>query len=198
MILSLAQSYADKILAWLAPNCQRIEIAGSIRRQFPHVNDVDIVCIPKTTEVTDLLGGTGARSNHLLEYLQDYVKERNPTASKLRTPHFISGGEKEGKQVLLNLPKCQLDLWFATEENFAARLLMRTGSREHNIWIAQRAQDHGLHWNCYEGLSHRVAFTSREHLLPTPTEEAIYKALNLPFIDPTHREIQYLEHLATL
>jgi hypothetical protein len=47
MNLPLATLYAQQIVTWLTPFCERIEIAGSIRRQRPIVNDIDLVCIPK-------------------------------------------------------------------------------------------------------------------------------------------------------
>ena len=38
---------ATRVKAELAPHCEAISIAGSIRRQVPEVNDIEIVCIPK-------------------------------------------------------------------------------------------------------------------------------------------------------
>ncbi len=38
---------AEKVKAQLAPHCERIEIAGSIRRKKPDVGDIEIVAIPK-------------------------------------------------------------------------------------------------------------------------------------------------------
>ena len=186
MPLATAKDYAGKIVAWLAPFCERIEIAGSIRRRRPQCADVDIVCIPIVTEALDLLGAVQSRSNRLLEFLQDYVQERNPSRSQHLKPYFVSGGEKEGKQCILELNKCQLDLWFATPETLATRLLCRTGSREHNIWIAERAKKLGGHWNPYEGL------TLNGELVPARTELELYAALQLPFIPPERREVNWL------
>jgi DNA polymerase/3'-5' exonuclease PolX len=191
MNLPLATLYAQQIVTWLTPFCERIEIAGSIRRQRPIVNDIDLVCIPKIHEETDLLGAVSHRANRLFDYLVDYVRERNPSSSQHSKPHFISGGEREGKQMILQLPKCQLDLWFASEENLATRLLMRTGSKEHNIWFAQRAQDKGLSWKPYEGLFQTV-FSDIPPLLPCATEESLYRAIGFDYIDPVNRESTWL------
>lgn len=204
--LATAQRYAAEIIKWLGPYCVTLQIAGSIRRNRPYVNDVDIVCIPKVTCSQDLLGADLDRSNLALEFLQDYVKERNPTASPAREPRFISGGEKEGKQVMLQLPKCQLDLWFAAADNFATRLLMRTGSKEHNIWFADRAAFHGLHWHPYEGLTplpgkvyiwQPTEFATpvtipAGQFLPCKTEQLLYFALGLSYLEPKNRELPWL------
>jgi len=183
MNLATAQSYARQIAAWLQPYCERLEIAGSIRRQRPQCADVDIVCIPKVTEEHDMLGEIIRRRNHTLGFLQQYVSKNNPLRSPMRKPHFLSGGETEGKQLIIELKSCQLDLWFATQENFGTRWLCRTGSKEHNILLAQRAQDLGTKWNPYEGV-----FRDRGGAATAATEEQVYEALQLPFIEPRDRE----------
>ena len=38
---------AEAALSALTPSCERISIAGSIRRRKPEVGDIEIVCIPK-------------------------------------------------------------------------------------------------------------------------------------------------------
>ena len=193
MTLTLAKNYADKLVEWLSPHCDKIEIAGSIRRSLPQCGDVDLVVIPKRQQDTDLLGVEVDQSNLLFDFLQDYVRDRNPVNSPGRKPHFISGGERPGKQLLIDLPKCQLDLWFATPKNWATILLCRTGSRDHNRWLCERAQDRGLKWSPYEGI-----FDLGPHCLGTPkliehsTEEAIYNALGLAMIPPHHRELPWL------
>lgn len=47
---------AQSIVAALAPSCQRIEIAGSLRRRKQEVGDIEILYVAKTAEQTDLLG----------------------------------------------------------------------------------------------------------------------------------------------
>ncbi|GAI89691.1 unnamed protein product, partial [marine sediment metagenome] len=47
--LERAQKVADAVMERLIPYCQRIDIAGSIRKGKPWVNDVDLVLVPKTS-----------------------------------------------------------------------------------------------------------------------------------------------------
>ena len=51
MIYEQALEIAEKTKALLAPHCERIEIAGSIRRLKPFVKDIEIVAIPKPYEI---------------------------------------------------------------------------------------------------------------------------------------------------
>jgi DNA polymerase/3'-5' exonuclease PolX len=46
-----ALKIAQETVELLRPHCERIEIAGSIRREKPEPNDIEIVAIPKPYEV---------------------------------------------------------------------------------------------------------------------------------------------------
>lgn len=56
--LAEAERLAAQVVGLLAPACERIEIAGSIRRRKPEVGDIEIVCVPKRDAPTihDLFG----------------------------------------------------------------------------------------------------------------------------------------------
>ncbi|MDE2099080.1 MAG: hypothetical protein KGL39_17635 [Patescibacteria group bacterium] len=190
MDLDTAQRYAAHILGWLRPHCDRLEVAGSIRRGRPVCNDVDIVCIPCLTEYKDLLGHVTGRQNQVHMFLLNYVADyqaRHPGNMGQEQVRVISGGETVGKQMIVQLPKCQLDVWFATEATFASLLLCRTGSKEHNIWLCQRAVERDIHWNPYEGLSDQGG------VLPARSEEELYKHLGLAFIEPKNRELPWIQ-----
>ena len=48
MKYSLALEYAQEIKEILSPFCERIEIAGGIRRQKEEPHDIEIVCQPRS------------------------------------------------------------------------------------------------------------------------------------------------------
>jgi DNA polymerase (family 10) len=186
MNLSQARAYADKIVKWLDPYCERIEVAGSIRRERPICNDVDLVVIPKSEHKTDLLGAIESQRNLLHEFLTGYVADQDGKA------HWLAGQEKpDGRNLLLQLPRCQLDIFCATTQTFGSLLLCRTGSKEHNIWLASRATRFCCHWFIYAGL--KVGGDAiASHCLIAHSEEAIYEALKLPWIPPQERELSSL------
>lgn len=185
MKLATAQLYARKIGDWITPYCDRVEIAGSIRRERPVCNDVDLVCIPKVRLDKDLMGETTEVHNLLFEFMQKYVAESGGKAS------FGQGGNIAGKLLIVNLPKCQLDLFFAAPENFDSRFLCRTGSKEHNIWLAQRALERGMKWMPYEGL-----VSGAGEIIPVASETDLYGALGLRLIRPQDREQAWInKHL---
>jgi len=164
--LDKADKLAAKIVAALAPYCERIEIAGSIRRRRPLVNDIDIVCLPKRGDYQTL-------------------RERVLVHSRVVT---------EGPQTIITRLQndVQLDLWIAhqpkkdlfstTPTNFGVLLLSRTGSKEHNIWLCQVAEKLGRRLNPHHGV-----FENRR-LLASATEEEVFAALNMHFVPPERRE----------
>lgn len=173
MKLLHAQCFAEKIVTALAPFCDKIEIAGSIRRGRANVGDIDLVCIPRGLQGRE---GMLARCG------------RGPTARKV----------KDGEQYVVfeyDFPSggtVQLDLWFAHSgggdmfnpdpSNWGMLLLARTGSAMHNVWLAQHAKACGLHFNPHRGILKRDAVIASE------TEEAIFAALGVAYIRPEDRE----------
>jgi len=203
MNLVTAQIYATKITEWIAPHVadepasasgKAMLTAGSIRRCRPVCGDVDIVCVPAIREERDLFGEITCQRNRLHEFLSLYVASGRA--------QLESGSDETTKSMILQLSRCQLDLWFATPATFATRLMCRTGSKEHNIWLCQRAKRLGMKWNPYEGVysggvwrqwpSNGEDYYAGGTLVPCNTEEEIYKVLGLPHIAPEHRELAWL------
>ncbi len=99
-----ALEIAEKVKQELKPHCERIEIAGSIRRKKPEVKDIEIVAIPKSNR------------DELTNIVNKWEKVR---------------GDVSGKYTQRILPEgITLDLFFATEENWGSILLIRTGDWE--------------------------------------------------------------------
>lgn len=192
MKLEQAKLYAEKIVEWIAPYCLRTEIAGSIRRERPACNDIDIVRIPKLQlPPNDLLGvPDGVPMNLLNRFLRSYVEETKGE-TWFRSAAGVPGFKEtflsdDAVNVLMHLRKCDCDFFAANNATFTTRLVTRTGSKEHNIWISQRAQHLGGAFNPQLGIH------LRGELIQPQTEEEFYTALDLPYIAPKDREIAHL------
>jgi DNA polymerase (family 10) len=173
MPLDRALRIATHVLNELAPLCVKIEIAGSIRRRRPFCGDVDLVCIPKDYEA-----------------LRERVLKRCKIALKDDGKTPIGDGEQ---MLVVNMPDAtQLDIWFAKAarqdlfrkfpSTWGSVLLCRTGNKQHNIHLAQTARALGYHWQTTLGL------TCAGNYIAGETEEDIFRALGLPFIEPEKRE----------
>src|SRR3990172_5766083 len=100
MKLEQAHEILDRLTKELMPGCERIEIAGSVRRGKPEVKDLEIVAIPKVVSIKDLFGKETAAYS-----LLDVELRRLDL-------HQLKGGEKY-KQIAL--PEgINLDLFITT------------------------------------------------------------------------------------
>jgi len=76
-----------------------------------------------------------------------------------------------------------LDVYIATPEIWATLLLIRTGSKEHNIYLCTRARQKGMKLHADgSGL-----FRALERVAGD-TEESIFKTLGLDYVIPERRE----------
>lgn len=114
--LERAEKIAEAVVKRLSPYCSRIEIAGSIRRRKPWVNDVDLVLVP--SDLWNL--------HHEIRGLGQVRMSGN-------------------KIMRVMVGDVQVDIYIASEETWATLLLIRTGSAENNIRLATLAKKRGWH-----------------------------------------------------
>ena len=55
MELEKAKAIAEELKSLLEPACEKMVIAGSIRRQKPEVGDIELLCIPRYVTGVDQL-----------------------------------------------------------------------------------------------------------------------------------------------
>lgn len=101
----------------------------------------------------------------------------------VRAPRVMKvTGHGETKSSIVVEPGIAVDLRVVTDQEFPFALAHFTGSKEHNVVMRQRAKERGLKLNEY-GL-----FREDGQSLPCTSEEAIFRALDLPYIVPEMRE----------
>jgi len=115
LTLQSAEGIARNVVAALEPHCERIEVAGSIRRRRPMVNDIDLVLVRKDWwELNKVVSRLGR------------VEQSGQKLTRL----ILNGG-------------VQLDLYYATPVTFPTLLLVRTGSKENNVRLCSLAKKQG-------------------------------------------------------
>lgn len=167
MKLADADKLAGRIAAEIGPFCERIEVAGSIRRRRAWVNDIDLVVLPAANR---------------LPALRHRILERTTpvTDGPMQMITRLSNGVQ--LDVFFAQPD-QRDLLEVKPSNFGSLLLCRTGSAAHNIFLVEHAKEMGLRWNPYWGV-----FDGHGNNLAAATELEIFRALKLEFIPPERRE----------
>ncbi len=157
MKLEGAQKIAAKVIKQLSPYCQKIEVAGSIRRRKAIVHDIDIVLIPSDAW-------------NLEAEVLALARPFQPKKSGEKLKRFDFNG-------------AQIDLYYATVDTWATLLLIRTGSTENNIRLCSRAKEMSWHLAASgDGL-----FNETGKRIAGDSEISIYNALGLPFQRPEER-----------
>lgn len=158
-----------KIVEMIAPYCLRVEVAGSFRRQKQNINDVDIVVLPKSVPLYWLQIIKVVRS----EFDALTVKQ----GDKLATLNVLFAS-KQGQGYV------QVDLYRADPTTWGILLLVRTGSKEHNVKLCNLAISKGLRLQYSAGLTDKYG-----NVVAGRTEEEVFNALGVPYVEPRAREV---------
>jgi DNA polymerase/3'-5' exonuclease PolX len=157
-----AEKIANQVKTSVCTHCVKIEIAGSIRRQKPKVHDIDFVVTTKSD----------------FEWLKISEELKRMKAK----PNC------QGNNIIKAFLPCQnglfqVDFYRAKPSTFGILLLVRTGSAEHNVWLAGCAISKGMRIKYSEGLIKEGVAVAGE------TEQGVFDALGLTCPLPIEREI---------
>jgi len=161
-----------------------VTIAGSIRRRRPVVHDVDIVVLVDKLAADDVIPGiTKTCLPHTAEgkmRLDGSKLKAFPLAIQFHSvPAEFT--EWSGDQVI------PVELYITTEPNhWATILLIRTGSKDHNIKLTKRAQDKG--WMLRAEGQGVVDNHGNGRVLAFASEEDILGILDCDHVAPETRE----------
>jgi DNA polymerase/3'-5' exonuclease PolX len=161
MDLKDAQKIAAQVKETVETVCVQIEIAGSIRRQKSKIHDIDFVVVTKSD-----------REWHRINEKLKQLKAKPNCA---------------GNSVIKSYVPCQdglfqVDFYRAKPSTFGIHLLVRTGSADHNMWLAGYAFSKGMRLKYSEGLIKDGAVIAGED------EKAVFATLALKYPLPSERE----------
>lgn len=164
--LKFAENLAETIICQVDAWCEKIDIVGSIRRCRPLVHDIDFVVIPKSEG--------------------DWANLRKTVLTMMDTKPVFKGGDQiiRALLALAGNEYVQIDLYRCTSGNYGVQKLIRTGSAEHNIWLAKLAIKQDLR------LLYSKGVCDGDTVVAGSGEIECLRALNLEFIPPIEREIK--------
>lgn len=182
------QALARQLQAALAPSCERLEIAGSIRRGKADPKDIELVAIARVVPitVTDMFGTAVATGQQSLlergvlelvtlggEWEYDPVNKKNgPRYKRLR--HVASG-------------VC-CDLFITRPDAWGIALTIRTGPWEFSKAMVTRAKRYGLAAD--EGQLWREHRDGRRDVVPVTSEQEFFEQVHVPWLEPAARSLQ--------
>jgi DNA polymerase (family 10) len=171
MELHQAELIANELLKILEPDCQRVTIAGSIRRRKPIVGDIEILAVPKYLDGVDELDEEIKKL--MAERLLGY--RRNVRGS-------ITYGPKN--KLLVHLPSgVGVDIFSTDEDCWWVSLVVRSGGEITNRRIATAAIRKGWHLQAYGR-----GFSTPRGEVVCRSEEEVFRAVGFPYPAPWERD----------
>jgi DNA polymerase/3'-5' exonuclease PolX len=167
--LAEAVTIAADVCAVLRPFCERLEVAGSIRRQRPTIGDLEVVCIPRRV-LTGLFGDAQEVDPGFCDAVNQWPKVK---------------GEPTGKYTQRLLPSgLKLDLFMPATENWGLIFSVRTGSARFS------AQVLGRRWAQlgYKSVEGRLTRVRDGMVIPIWEERDLFTLLRLSYVEPPARE----------
>ena len=174
-----ALKVAKELCDALAPACERIIVAGSLRRRKADVGDVEILYIPKVGMIRD---GLFEQEKSLADLAIADLERRCVLSRRLNANGSEMFGDKN-KLMRHTLSGIPVDLFATTAECWANYLVCRTGGAETNKAICMAAMRQGWKWNPYG-----PGFTDREGaVVRVASEREVFELAGLAFQEPEDR-----------
>lgn len=206
--LRLAEIAAERLRAELTPYCERIEIAGSIRRRKAAVGDLELVAVPRIDreEECDLFGHVVVTKahNHLDAHLREMLRAPHGPIFKSRAELFeTTGYEPDGVPDVLRWGDhykrfyfwwgradavVSVDLFLATPANFGAILTIRTGPHD----FSRELVTHIKHATPYRQRDGHLVIEETGEVVPVSEETDYFALAGVPWLDPSQRTVAAL------
>lgn len=169
MELSSARYIAQGCVAKLKPCCDRIMIAGSVRRQMKECSDIDLVVVPHRDKKVDMFGDPAGE-----EVAMEFIHTVNQW-TKIK-------GEATGKYTQRLLPEMvKLEISICSQSTWPSITMIRTGNSDFTHMMMIRARKLGFEQR--DGLLY-----DGDKVIQMVDEADYFKVLQLPFIVPEHRD----------
>jgi DNA polymerase (family 10) len=179
-----ALAVARELCVALKPACRqdRLIVAGSLRRRKEEVGDVEIVYVADHGIITPP-GELLPRAGNLADAVIADLEHRGLITRRLSKVGNEAFGPKN-KLMVHVASGIPVDLFAIKESSWWNYVVCRTGPGEHNIAIANRAQEMGYKWHPYhDGLSRLSDGT----IIKIDSERALFDFLGWPYLEPWER-----------
>lgn len=180
---SNAQAVATELIRWLDPACERLVVAGSLRRQKPFVGDVELLYVPKIEKRPDPEDMFAWQDVNLADETISTL-ERTGVLTRRKT---VNGRETFGplnKLMLHRASGIPVDLFCETSAaDWFRSLVIRTGPKELNVRLITTAAKSGISVHAY-----RAGLTDlRGENITCESEEQFFSICNVPYLEPKER-----------
>lgn len=180
---------AVEVMSLLVDVCERIEIAGSLRRLKPEVSDVELVCVP----LSEVALYRRCEELHRARIFQKRLNKRG---------HSIAWGQREKAVWYMRLDEASgvpkgvpVDIFIVLpDRSWGVTMLLRTGPGDANQvlvtaeGIKNNNGDLGI---LPRGMKFRdAALWVQEIQLETPEEWDVFNVMDMPYLPPAMRSVE--------
>lgn len=187
MELKKAIDKADKFQKLIAPYCDHVQVAGSIRRLKPEVNDIEIVAVPKIyiEMAYDMFLNRCPPDDIVENYLLGFLSKALSDGTLTLDPALKRNGDKYKRFLFDGMP---LDLFIADEDNLGNILAIRTGNAEFSHQLVTPRNQGGL-MPSYLKQKDGYLWNGNSRIV-CQTEQDFFDAIGIPFVEPRERNEQ--------
>lgn len=186
-----AKSLAARVVALIGPYCERIDIAGSVRREVATIHDIDIVC--QSRPARPVFGDLASLQPALYGFIEhlplepchpDWLAQCTCRSNK-------AGAGKRWRRLVIG--GLHVDLWIVRPPaQYGTILFLRTGperfthtavsARSVGGWRPRNIKFEGGAIRC-----RRDAKLDTWDVVSTPDEQDVFRVLGQPFVAPASR-----------
>lgn len=179
--ITTAMPVALELIHTLEPYCERISIAGSIRRKRPLVGDIELLCVPKTETRFNMFDDAISEDDLLTDHLR----------SMIETGELCMRGAfgPENKLLVHAASSVPVDIFSTSIEHWGMAMVVRTGSANFNIRLFSEFKKKGHRAHAY-GRPASVTLnyrTSHESQFMCATEQEVFNLVGWPYTAPEAR-----------
>lgn len=201
--LARAQRLASELLGDLLDVCERIEVAGSVRRRRDNVKDIELVLIPKWGRQTisgqaSLLGDNTEQVNLARERILDLERGLRLRVIKPGTRELVPWHiAPDGRYWRLALPTerdlqpLRVDVFVCDERTWGLNLMIRTGSGVGEDGRPESGFAPAMlsRWKVISGGRSEGAMLRDKHggIVETPEERDVFDAIRVRWVEPEMR-----------
>ncbi|RLC99328.1 MAG: hypothetical protein DRI46_09690 [Chloroflexi bacterium] len=162
-------AFAEGVLLFLAPFCERIELAGSLRRKCSTVGDIEIIAVPKT-QATLFPGDTIVNTN--IQTMVDHALREKGCAILKDGPRY--------KQFIAY--EQRVDLFLQPDPaTWGMNMVIRTGAANFSRWMVTGEELGGALPSGWYVRNGRV-FNELSETVETPEEKDVFNRIGLQYI----------------
>ena len=180
--LSFAEAVGEDLVGLLTPHCERVEIAGSIRRQRPQVKDIELLCVSKVTTSSRDMFDQGATLYYALDAVLDSMVADGSVLRKRLNKRGLPTYGSQNKLLVHVESGIPVDVFSTTAENWGMALVVRTGPKEFNVRMMSRFRELGMRGHAYGGVTDIEGSE-----VECPDETTVFRLLDWSWIPPEER-----------